>query len=361
MKGYVHLTESLTCCVSKISPNGRLRRLTFSPTLAALRQAPETPVNKGTLEINVPSRFSLKATVLSHGWHECAPMNWSEGGRCFQTIERDGDRAYRVSVVESRIRRKPRLSVTVDGGDLDKGVLQRTGDRLKVILGLDRDLSEFYDLCERHPRLSAIPGIGGGRLIRSASMTENILKALCATNVNWTQAVKMINRIAQLGPHVPHFRNLTAWPDPREILRAGEKYLDGVCRLGYRTESILAFCRDVCEGQYEPESLDVLASDPAVSSDDLLALLRSIHGIGPSSAHYLLGFLGRHDRLSIDSATVAHVSEMHTHGRRPTHKQSERVYASYGRWKNLVYWCENWLTWTTASGILREADINGRR
>ena len=297
--------------------------------------------------------------MLSHGWHECSPMNWSEGGRCFQTIEYHGDRPYRVSVIENAGGRMDRcLAMTVDGGDLDNGVLRRARDRLRVTLGLDHDLSEFYELCAQHPRLKVIPLIGGGRLIRSASMTENIIKALCATNVNWTQAVKMINRIAQLGPHVPHFRNLTAWPGPREILRAGDKYLDEVCRLGYRTESILAFCREVCDGRFEPEALDALASDPAVSSDDLLALLRSIHGIGPSSAHSLLGFLGRHDRLSIDSATVAHVAQLHTKGRKPTNKQIERVYAPYGRWKNLVYWCENWLTWATASGIRREAGVD---
>ena len=315
-----------------------------------------------TFQLDSPQGFSLKATVLSHGWHECAPMNWSEGGRCFQTIECNGGRPYRVSVVENACgRQAPKFAVTVDGGDLDDGVLQRTRDRLRVTLGLDRDLSEFYELCAQHPRLSAIPRIGGGRLLRSASMTENIIKALCATNVNWTQAVKMINRIAQLGPHVPHFRNLTAWPSPREILKAGERYLNEVCRLGYRTESILAFCHAVGDGRFDPESLDVMASDPTVSSDDLLALLRSIHGIGPSSAHYLLGFLGRHDRLSIDSATVAHVAQLHTNGRRPTNKQIERVYAPYGRWKNLVYWCENWLTWATASGILREAGLNERQ
>ena len=167
----------------------------------------------------------------------------------------------------------------------------------------------------------------------------------------------MINRIAQLGPYVPHFRSLTAWPSPREILRAGEKYLDEVCRLGYRTQSILAFCRDVCEGRFDPEALDTMASDPNVGSDDLLAQLRSIRGIGPSSAHYLLGFLGRHDRLSIDSATIAHVAQTHTNGRKPTPKRIERIYAPYGRWKNLVYWCENWLTWATAAGILKEAGL----
>ncbi len=302
-------------------------------------------------ELHPPPGFCLKTTVLSHGWHECAPFHWSEGGRCFQTVECVGGTPYRVSVLEDR----GGVRALVDGAE-SNGVVRKTVlERLRRTLSLDEDLSEFYSLCEAHPRLTAIPKIGGGRLIRSASMTENIVKALCSTNVNWTQAVKMINRIAQLGPHVPHFRNLTAWPTPRDILRAGERYLDQVCRLGYRTESILKFCRDVDEGRFDPESLDSLAADPNVGSDDILAQLRSIRGIGPSSGHYLLGFLGRHDRLSIDTATVAHVQAVHTGGRTPSKKRIERTYAPYGRWKNLVYWCEHWLTWATAREIVSES------
>jgi len=311
--------------------------------------------------LDAPRPFSLKATALSHGWHECSPMSWSEGGRCFQTIERDDERVFRVSVVEEPAKSSSgiRLRVTIEGPTSD-GIVAQIQDRLRATLSLDRDLTEFYALCTEHPRLAVIPRIAGGRLLRSPSMTENILKALCSTNVNWTQAVKMINRIGQLGPIVPHFRNLTAWPTPREILRAGETYLSQVCRLGYRVPAILEFCADVCDGRFDPESLITQAADPATSSDDLLAQLRSIQGIGPSSAHYLLGFLGRHDRLSIDTATVAHVAATHTEGRKPTLQQIERIYAPYGRWKNLVYWCENWLTWETAKQIVREADSNPR-
>jgi len=247
------------------------------------------------------------------------------------------------------------LRVFIDGPASDNGAVRDVTKSLRTTLGLDRDLSEFYALCTRHPALKAVPAIGAGRTTRSPTMAENIVKMICATNVNWTQAVKMINRIAQLGPHIPHFRNLTAWPTPREILKAGEKYLDQVCRLGYRTDSILRFCREVDAGKLDPESLDTLAADPNVTSDDLLALMLKIRGVGPATAHGLLGFLGRHDRLAIDSATIAHVARTHMKGRRPTLKQIERVYAPYGKWKNLVYWCENWLTWDTAKGMVKEA------
>ena len=139
------------------------------------------------------------------------------------------------------------------------------------------------------------------------------------------------------------------------MVRAGERYLTEVCRVGYRAGSILAFCRDVCDGKNDPELLTEMAGDPDVTNDELLARLRSIHGIGPSSAHYLLSFLGRQDRLSIDSSTIAHVAKTHMKGKRPTLRQIERIYEAYGPWKNLVWWYEHWLNWDTARQLLREA------
>lgn len=312
--------------------------------------------------LKVDTLFSFKATALSHGWHECSPMSWSEGGQCFQIIMRDRARALRVSVVEAgHGKTRVSLRVTVEGETVDPAILERVTHEARLTFGLDRDLTEFYALCAEHPALRVVPRIGAGRGLRSGSMTENVIKALCSTNVNWTQAVKMINRLGQLGPPLRHFASLNAWPTPGEILRAGDKYLLEVCRVGYRAEAILKFCRDVHEGRMDPEALTVLAADPAISSDDLLAQLRSIHGIGPSSGHYLLSFLGRHDRLAIDSATVAHVARTHFKGRRPTLREIERIYAPFGRWKNLVYWCEHWLTWDTAKALVRDYELHNRR
>lgn len=315
------------------------------------------------LRTKAPSDFSLKATVLSHGWHECAPMSWSEGGKCFQLVERDRDRVFRICVTEPPIRSRvsKTLSVSVDtdarnGAIVEEEVIEALVARLRVALGLDLDLSEFYAMCAEDDVLSVVPKIGAGRMIRSVSMTENILKALCSTNVNWTQAVKMINRMCQLGPNLTHFRNLSAWPTPREILRAGKKYLSDVCRLGYRCDSILKFCDDVASGRFDPASFDVLAADPGVSSEDLVKMFQQIDGIGPTSANYLIGFLGRHDRLAIDSATYAHVAKLHTRGKKPTARKIERIYAKYGKWKNKACWLENWLTWDTARGLIAERE-----
>jgi len=315
-----------------------------------------------TLELTTRPPFALKTTALSHGWHECAPMSWCEGGRCFQIIEREGDQVFRVSVVEGkRSARKVALNATIESHSLiEPDAAERIARRVRVVLGLDRDLGEFYDLCRRHPTLRVLPEIGGGRGLRSACMGENVIKAICGTNVNWGQAVKMVNRLGQLGPVLTDFRNLNAWPTPHEILRAGKDYLVGVCRVGYRADSILVFCEDVCDGRFDPAELDAMAASPDVTSDELIKRMLTIRGVGPTSAHYLLSFLGRHDNLAIDTSTVAHVARTHTNGKKPTLKRIEKIYARYGKWKNLVWWNEHWLNWSTARQILDEAGLSER-
>lgn len=304
--------------------------------------------------LRIPKPFSLKATALSHGWHECAPMSWCEGGKCLQTIERFGDMPVRVSLTEASSRgRRATVRVVAEAEEMNDSLLTLMRERTAVMLRARLDLSGFNDLIESHATLSVLPRIGAGRTLRAASMTENIIKAMCATNVNWTQAVKMINRICQLGPCLKHFRNLNAWPTPSEILSAGPEYLNNVARQGYRTESILAFCRSVRDGDFDPESLDAPANE--ATTDELYHKLVSIRGIGPSSANFLLGLVGRFDRMSIDSATLAFVARTYTNGRKPSVKEVERMYERYGAWRNLVCWFEGWTEWETARSMVRAA------
>lgn len=306
------------------------------------------------IRMDLPPAFRLRSTALSHGWHECSPLNWSEGGECLQWIDRHGLDAVRVSMVELRAPQAARTLQVMVEGPASAIDVARHEQRVRNLLALDRNLDEFYALCATHPRLRIAPRIGAGRLIRGGSMTEDIVKFLCSTNVNWSQAVKMINRLAQLGPTVRHFASQHAWPVPREILRAGRSYLVEVCRVGYRADSILQFCREVEDGTRDPDAFVAMARDDSVPSDDIVRRLREIHGIGPASAHALLSLLGRYDRLSIDSATIAHAQRAHFDGRKPSPKEVERHYEPYGRWKNLVYWCENWLNWGTARRLVAE-------
>ncbi len=313
-------------------------------------------MEKAKTSISIPEPFSLKATVLGHGWHECAPMSWCEGGDCLQVIERTGNTPVRVSMQQGGRRSgRVRVNITAESATVDDDLVSLVRARCARMLGADLDLSEFFTLAAEHPKIAPILEIGAGRILRSYAMSENIVKAICATNVNWTQAVKMINRVGQLGPCLAEFRNLNAWPTPKEIAAAGEDYLLNVARVGYRAESILEFCRSVQDGSFDAGTLDDFAR--RASGEELYRRLTSIRGIGPASAHFLMGQLGCYERLSIDSWTVSYVSRTYFNGRRVSNKQIERVYAPFGRWRHLVWWFEQWLGWDTARSMLRDAGV----
>ncbi|NOT02706.1 MAG: hypothetical protein HOP29_19040 [Phycisphaerales bacterium] len=304
-----------------------------------------------TTQLTIPEPFSLRATALSHGWHECAPMHWCDAAGCLQVIERDGDMPVRLSMVDAPSRGgQARVRLTVEADEISDNTLSLMRSRAGVMLRADLDLTGFHALAAETPVLKPILSIGAGRLIRSASMAENIIKTICGTNVNWAQAVKMINRIAQLGPYIRNHRNLNAWPTCGEILKAGDDYLLGVARVGYRTKSIRAFCRSVVDGAFDPDALDAVARTE--STDVLCKRLTAISGVGPASAAFLLGLLGRFDKVGVDSWTIAYTAERYFNGRKPTVRQVEKLFARYGEWRHLAWWFEQWQQWETAKSML---------
>lgn len=308
-----------------------------------------------SIRLLTPAPFSLKSIALSHGWHECAPFSWSEGGRCLQYVARRGREAFRIAITQGGARRgRVELAVRVMDVALSNEELQQVEADVRHMLRLDEDYSEFHALCRQHDHLRPVEMVGAGRLLRSPTLYEDTIKTICGTNVNWTQAVKMVNRVAQLGPCVPNFRHLNAWPTPTEILKAGEAYLTDVCRLGYRSASILRLCADVRARKLDLDAIRLAAADPAVDSAAVVALLRRIHGVGEASAHFLLATLGRYDLLGIDSWTLTYVGRVHFGGRKPTPRQVRKVYEPFGRYQHLAWWCEQWLTWGTAREILHE-------
>jgi len=304
-----------------------------------------------TGHILMPRPFSLKATALSHGWHECAPFSWCEAGGCLQTIERIGDTPVRVSLTQGASNNSHvRVRLRMEASSLSAADTSLLRSRAAIMLRRDLDLTGFHARARELPKLKPILRIGAGRLMRSPYMAENIIKTQCAANVNWTQAVKMINRIGQLGPCLAHFRSLNAWPTPREILAAGEDYLLNVARVGYRAKFILGFCRSVVDGSFDVDGLDTFAAQNP--TEEVYRRLLTIGGIGPSGASFLLSLLGHFGRMSIDSWTLAFVGRHYMNGRKPTVKQVEKLYEPYGDWRHLVWWFEQWLHWDTARSML---------
>lgn len=276
--------------------------------------------------------------AVSHGWFQTAPFAWdAAAGRLHRGerlpdgavhLEMSGDAAAGVRVRASRPLTAPeRVAVAA---------------RVARMLQLEREVDGLADAAAAvDPRLAAdLRDYGGGRLLCGSSLFEDVVKAICGTNVTWRQAVASINRIAGLGRD-------GAFPEPPDILRAGEDRLRERVRVGYRAPSLVEAARAAIDGRLA----EVEEASAAGDAEAVTALLRALPGVGPATAGFLCLLLGHYGRPAVDSATIRVAAAAWFEGRRPAPREVLRRVAPAGEYAGLV------LYWATVRGWQRETGL----
>ncbi len=288
----------------------------------------------------------LWRTFLSHGLASLPPLRIDDQGRALTaTLPADGT-ARTVRVTEGR----PGVAYVsaVDGGTVDLGVI----GGVRHLLRLDEDLSGFYRLIAADPDLAWAAG-GAGRLIRSATVFEEVVKTVCTTNCSWSATVRMVGALVEhLG--VPGSAG-RAFPTPVAMADAGEDFYRHTARAGYRGAYLLSLARSVADGRVDVEAL--AATGPDGPDDEEVAVrLLGLPGVGPYAVAHVMLLLGRYSRLVLDSWT------------RPTYARLVGVdgptvpdaaiaerFARYGDYAGLAFWL-----FLTADWVDRQGDRAGR-
>ena len=213
-------------------------------------------------------------------------------------------------------------------------------DQICDCLRLNEDLSEFYREVHRYPRYRWISRMGVGRMLRSPSVFEDVVKMICTTNCSWTLTETMVkNLIGELGKQ---FNNsIGSFPTPESLAGVTEKFLRNTIRVGYRAPYLLEFAERVASGKLDVESWR--SSDQPTS--ELFKQLRSIKGVGDYAAGSLLKLLGRYDYLGLDSWVRSQYYELFHKGRQVSDTTIEKHYAPYGKWRGLIFWLEMTKHW----------------
>ncbi len=305
--------------------------------------------------IQLPSPFSLIATVKSHGWYELPPFHWDESeGKLVRLDRLPGGRLFKVVIRKNCQGDKLCLKIEPFPAQDEVRIIIA---RIRRMLQLDADLSEFYSICRKHPYLSAVPEMGAGRILRSPDLYEDAVKAICGTNILWRQAVAFINRLCEIGESLHGNGVMRAFPTAAQIYDAGLPFLRERVRLGYRAESVLELSRRAAIGELDLAAVD----EGSLSQESIWKILLSIRGIGKSTASYLMNMLGYSDYLGIDSVTYRFVGERYLKGLRPKNSEIYSIYRPFGRWKGLVYWFEMMLSREVSSAASRKNAIKSSR
>ena len=255
-------------------------------------------------------------TVLSHGVAHLPPNDVAHDGSRFETVL-PGPWSVRVVADEPGWARME----TGDGAPAAE-----LAPVIRHMLRLDEDLSVFYARAAGDPDLAWVAA-GAGRMLRSPTVFEDLVKTICTTNCTWSATLRMtgalVNELGERG----------TFPAPDTMAAAGDDFYAGVAKAGYRGAYLRAIATDVAAGELDLEALN----DPALPDELVAERLLALPGVGPYACAHMMMLLGRYRRLILDSWTRPTYRRLA--GRpRVTDKGIEKAFRRYREYAGLAFW-----------------------
>ncbi len=287
----------------------------------------------------VPADFDFRRTVFSHGWCTLTPFGVAEGrGSLELAIELAGGRVVVLSITA---RPDGGLTIELPGvQSLGDGEKKETVVIVRSCLRLQEDYSEFYGLARRQKGFRWVSSSGAGRLLRSPTVFEDVVKMICTTNCSWALTQSMVGNLCRtLGS--PAGEGKFTFPTPKALASSTEKFLRTDVRAGYRSPYLLELSRRVASGELDIEAWRRVQLPPS----ELYERISSVKGVGPYAAGNILRLLGHYEHLAIDSWCRKQFFKIHRKGRKTTDRAIERHYAPLGRWKGLFFWMDLTKEW----------------
>lgn len=282
-------------------------------------------------------RIDLRRTIASHGLVYLPPNHIDEKNWVMETtLPVGGNRPRAVRIYPEGT---DRATVTILGRQPSPRVKQEILAQVRYLLRLDEDFAEFYALARKDPQLRWTTK-GAGRMIRSPTVFEDVVKTICTTNCTWSATVRMVTALVEhLGEKAPgapvNGWQRRAFPTPEAMAEAGEKFYREVAKAGYRGPYLIALARGVAEGRINLEELGQ-ASPEDLPDEEVKKRLLAILGVGPYAAAHIMMLLGRYSLLILDSWTRPKYARLT--GRRVSDKTIARRFRPYGRYAGLAFW-----------------------
>jgi 3-methyladenine DNA glycosylase/8-oxoguanine DNA glycosylase len=289
---------------------------------------------KFTLPAHKP--FNFLSVVNSHGWLQLVPFSYDENSNTlFYVLRLSNGR-----VVELKLHDGAHAdSVVVETEKLDRTERKEVVDKVTWTLGLDMDFSPFYAASSAEPKLARAKERALGRVLRSPTLFEDVIKTILTTNTLWAATKNMtLKLVNELGEPLPADVTKKAFPTPEAIAGSSPELLREKIRVGYRAPAIHQMAVHVTSGTFDLESLKT--SD--LPTLELRKELLKINGVGPYAAANLLLILGRSDFIPIDSWALKLVSHEWYRGKPVSPKDVEKRFEKWGEFKGLAFWFWDW-------------------
>ncbi len=202
-------------------------------------------------------------------------------------------------------------------------------EKLEFILGVNEDLSKFYEICASDPLFHKSCKLLKGFRLRCCSLWDALMIGVCQQNASFKQGWKMLSMLHKLlgkKVEVENWGYSIIPPSPTTIVKASQSELKA-CGLGYRAEALLSIAKQFISG--------------TLSNDDVMKYKESdltrVKGIGPYTARLALVLSARkYDLPPIDRWLKRIICEVY--------KVKENVAE--------VEWRRRWRRWSGLASVL---------
>lgn len=228
-----------------------------------------------------------------------------------------------------------KLQIEIAEDEIERETKEKILRDVRHILRFDDDLREFYKIIESKKKLAWIVEQKAGRLLRSPTVFEDLIKTVCTTNCSWALTKKMTaNLVEKLGEKSKNGKR--SFPTAEKMASVSAVFFKNEIRAGYRSAYFAELAEAVASGKINPENW--LDSD--LPTAELKKEMKKVKGVGDYAAENLLKLVGRYDGLALDSWLRAQFYKKHGGGKICADKEIEKFYASFGVWRGLTIWCD---------------------
>ena len=134
--------------------------------------------------------FNFLSVVNSHGWRQLAPFSYDENtNTLYYILLLSNGRVIELKMNDTG------NGVSVETEKLDKTERKEVTNKVGWMLGLDMDFSRFYAASRREPKLAAAKKRALGRVLRSPTLFEDVIKTILTTNTLWTATKNMTRKL----------------------------------------------------------------------------------------------------------------------------------------------------------------------
>ena len=287
--------------------------------------------------------FNFLSVVNSHGWRQLAPFSYDENSNTlFYVLRLSNGRVVELKIQEGI------EGIIVETERLDKAERKEVAGKVTWMFSLDTDFARFYAASSAEPKLARAQKLALGRVLRSPTLVEDVIKTILTTNTLWAATKNMTRKLVnELGAtlsgvaprrHADEAPVKKSFPTPGAIAASSPEFLREKIRVGYRAPAIHQLAVRVASGTFDLESLKTSDLPTLEVRKELL----KINGVGPYAAANLLLILGRSDFIPIDSWALKLVSHEWYRGQPITPKEVEKRFETWGEFKGLAFWFWDW-------------------